>query len=33
MAKKKAKVDVIPTGAAEYDGLLTRVSSLLEQGR
>ena len=33
MAKKKAKAAPILAGAAEYDGLVARISSLLEQGR
>src|SRR5947209_2586031 len=32
MGKKKAKGDLVPAGA-DYEGLLARVSSLLEQGR
>ena len=33
MAKKKVKADLVPAGATDYDGLLARVSALLEQGR
>ncbi len=33
MAKKKAKSEVAVTGQGDYDGLLSRISSLLEQGR
>jgi hypothetical protein len=33
MARKKAKLEVLPAGLADYDGLLSRVSALLKQGR
>ncbi len=33
MAKKKPKPALLPPGNGAYDGLLTRVASLLEQGR
>jgi predicted nuclease of restriction endonuclease-like (RecB) superfamily len=33
MAKKKAKAELVGAREADYDGLVTRISSLLEQGR
>jgi predicted nuclease of restriction endonuclease-like (RecB) superfamily len=33
MAKKKTAAALVPAGNADYDGLLSRISTLLEQGR
>src|SRR5437016_4651107 len=33
MAKKRTKAELIPAREADYDGLVARISSLLEQGR
>jgi hypothetical protein len=33
MARKKPKAALLPPGDGDYDGLLSRVASLLEQGR
>jgi predicted nuclease of restriction endonuclease-like (RecB) superfamily len=33
MAKKKTPAALVPAGNADYDGLLSRISTLLEQGR
>jgi predicted nuclease of restriction endonuclease-like (RecB) superfamily len=33
MARKKAKAELVPAGAADYDGLVASISHLLEQAR